>query len=116
MGSEVVTTELLGAAERGRAGVDGGLGVERGGAAPVARGAGRGVPGRSGASVSKFPSKSGSCPNTVVSGSPSTAPPHFEQKRALSGNCWPQLVQNMCARILSSRVSSGERLHPLSCW
>jgi len=87
------------------------LGVERGGVPPVARGRGRGVSGRSGASVSRFPPKSGSCPNTVALGSTSTRLPHFEQKRAVSGNCCPQLVQYMGPRILPSPAFPSEPSH-----
>jgi len=64
-------------------------------------------------SVSKFPSKPGFSPNTVALGSSSTTLPHFEQKRAVSGSCWPQLVQNMRSRILSLRPSYGEHLASL---
>jgi hypothetical protein len=46
-------------------------------------------------------------------GSSSTALPHFEQKRAVSGSCWPQLVQNMRSRILPFRASYGEHLASL---
>jgi hypothetical protein len=66
--------------------------------------------GVSGASVSRFPFKSGSSPSAVASGSTSTALPHFEQKRAVSGNCWPQVVQNMGSRILPLNVVDGEHL------
>ena len=91
----------------------GGLGVERGVVPGVTRSARRGGSGISDASVSKFPSKSGFSPNTVALGSSSTALPHFEQKRAVSGSCWPQLVQNMRSRILPFRASYGEHLASL---
>src|SRR6516162_5974848 len=109
IGSEVVASEALGA-ERGRAGADGGLGVVRGVGPPVARGTGRGLSAISGASVSRFPSKSGSAPSVVALGSTSTALPHFEQKRAVSGNCWPQAIQNMGSRILPLSVDDSEHL------
>lgn len=46
----------------------------------------------------------------VASGSTSTALPHFEQKRAISDSCWPQVVQNMGSRILPLNVFDGEPL------
>jgi len=83
MGSELVSVGWLGVAVRGREGGPEGLGD------------GRGVEGKSGASVSRFASSSGASPRIVAFGSDSRGLPHLAQNRAVSDTGLPQEVQNM---------------------